>query len=173
MQYSRITTPTFSLLSTVLISDFRRGVVEVVVLPGVTQRRLVDSYRRFVTTYQFHFEWVHQSENVDRYNNSAISVAQWTFLAIALYRIVFPPYICSYLVFYLIPQVSSYPAPLQRWVSFLENLSVPVPFFDFPLCAIRSNWYIFGFTQGETEEVAWRVEPQTVQSCLSHGAQET
>lgn len=124
-------------------------------------------------TYQFHLEWVHHSENVDRYTNSAISVAQWTLLAIAFYRIIFPPYICSYLVFYCIPQVGSYPATLQRWVSFLENHNVRVPFFLFPLCTIRSNWHTFGFTQGETEEVAWRVEPQNVQSCLSYGTQQT
>jgi hypothetical protein len=69
--------------------------------------------------------------------------------------------------------VCSWPAPLQRWVSFVEILSVREPFFLFALCAIRSNWHVFGFTQGETEEVAWRVEPQTVESCMSYGTQQT
>jgi len=59
---------------------------------------------------------------VDLYTNSAISVAQWNLLAIALYRIIFRPYICSYLVSNLIPQVGSYPAPLQRWVSLQKIL---------------------------------------------------
>jgi len=173
MQYSFITTPTFSLLSPVLISDFRRAVVRSSLFWGGRQRRLVDSCRRFVTTYHFHFERVQQSENVDRYTNlgdfcstvkpSGYSFVQDHFSPLHMLLFGFWSYTAGWFI----------SCPLTVLSFLTENLSVHVPFFLFHLCAIRSNWHIFGFTQREWQEVAWRVEPQTVQSCLSYGTQQT